>query len=289
MIRKLLFLPLCFGIQTGLAQTNLLQNGSFDSAGLPHGNHWYDYCNNEITYLNNSNQPTCNGSPVKMVYDYPASNPPGDTISLHAHTAQPGGTGVRQFITGQNGTQIYQLSFWMKSMPAFGGGASSGAAFIGKYIGPYQYQVSADTTVWNSGWQHYTLTDTLTTLASDSIYVELQSTGPDLYQGQVYFDNAELIVIGNISSAHEKKSEMLQIKVYPAPAHDNAVIEITNDKKEVCIVKVFDAAGRQVKIISGNGKTFIVQKEELEAGLYFLRVEDESGSVRGQGKIIFEN
>lgn len=101
-----------------------------------------------------------------------------------------GGTYVflDQYITGISGTYIYKLKGWMKD-PLIG----YGRLFIGKLSGGQFYNsTSRFITSTSANWLNYSVTDTITTQISDTIYVRLNPGADQIFTGDVSFDNIEL-------------------------------------------------------------------------------------------------
>lgn len=284
-MKKLFFISVfASAVFSGAAQ-NLVQNGTFDSAGVAHGSHWYDYCQNEIIYLHTVNYPSCF---VTLEGDAPPAAAPGDTTCVHPAVGPPGGVGVRTFITGQSGTLIYQLQYWMKSLPEIGGLQSYGGAAIGICSGG-QFNPSQTVYYTNTAWQQYTLIDTLTTLPTDSIYIELSSPGPDFYQQHNLFDLIELTVIDTLTTLHTGDVAQRSARVYPVPADDKVIIELPGMQNAGCTISLYNAVGQCVRTVTARQPQFLLEREKLEPGIYFFTVQEkDSGKTVAQGKVIFE-
>jgi hypothetical protein len=75
--------------------------------------------------------------------------------------------------------------------------------------------------------------------------------------------------------------------LFPNPSSDNCTITLTEPQINSEAV-LFDATGRVVRRIRFNGKIVVIEKAELEAGIYVLNIVNENGSVSSKGKIVFE-
>src|SRR5690606_5959313 len=89
-------------------------------------------------------------------------------------------------------------------------------------------KIASDTAL---DWKQITITDTLTTIATDTITVRLSADNCDLCVGFFYFDFIELTVVANLNSIDDTQINNFEnIKVYPNPSSKIITIEILNDK-----------------------------------------------------------
>ncbi len=259
----LLFLSLSF---ISNAQ-NLIVNGSFESTGSTNGNMWFDFCDNEITYLQNNNSATCF---VNFSSSVPLAGS-NNTNSLHASVGPPGDWGARTFIPAQTGTFVYQLNYWMKSEPDLNGNPSGGVAIIGIY-NDHTYTISKSNSASNASWTQYSIIDTITTAIDDTLYVELHAPGPDFFQQQDLFDLVELSIIDTISSVGIKIVNQEQTKIFPVPAEEYINIELTQKVTGDILVNVYDLMGKCIKTIETNASTIKVNRENLPQVFILLKL-----------------
>ncbi|MEI6488882.1 MAG: two-component regulator propeller domain-containing protein [Bacteroidota bacterium] len=104
--------------------------------------------------------------------------------------------------------------------------------------------------------------------------------------GYIYFDfnpaiitNRTLNTINNlITSAINIGNEDEQISIYPNPFTSSCTIEFSSEQKNTT-VQVMDVLGKQVKEINFGGYHCLLEKGNLNAGIYFLRIIDEQKKV----------
>ena len=86
----------------------------------------------------------------------------------------------------------------------------------------------------------------------------------------------------NIESPEEKD---LNIRIYPNPMSDFAVINIENQRESEYSIKIFDVTGKELRTekISSNQHKF--QRENLNSGLYFYQIESKNQMLK-TGKLI---
>jgi hypothetical protein len=265
---------------------NLIKNSSFDSLGHSSGKYWYDLCNKEITYLDTNNQFYCT---VEFVKNSTPVSAFGDTTSLWVLVGPPGAYwGVRTFVTGQTGTKIYQLQYWMKSLPKTGGSSSSGGAIIGTWSNN-QYVSSKLHSDTVSVWTQYTIIDTLTTNFNDSICVTLFSPGPDFQSNNDLFDNIELTVIDSITSTGIKENSIQNMKIFPVPSQDKVVIETPFFNTGDWDLHVYNSIGYLIKTIDITKEATVLQGQEFSKGVYYIEISNKLiPSLAKRRKIIFE-
>lgn len=77
-----------------------------------------------------------------------------------------------------------------------------------------------------------------------------------------------------------------QIKVYPNPANQNALIEFHNPINENCTLTLYDTDGRLVRTINDITRNkVIIETKDLTSGFYFLRLLTDR-QVIGTGKFV---
>gem|GEM_PF-4496941 len=111
-----------------------------------------------------------------------------------------------------------------------------------------------------------TLTDPFGNIITDTFYVYIRGCGT------------------SINEITEKDS----IRIYPNPANDNLTISITspearqaNGKLRIMDVSILDITGKQVtsKKYKEQSKKYIVNVEDLPAGLYFVKIKTNNGEI----------
>ncbi len=75
--------------------------------------------------------------------------------------------------------------------------------------------------------------------------------------------------------------------IYPNPANTSATVDLSQFKGEEVAIELYDALGRQVKNITNiKGDTYILQRGELQNGIYFMNVLVDGKKF--SNKVVFE-
>lgn len=165
---------------------NLIANPSFEVSAQASASNWYcSYSSPLILKPLNSciSQQSGNDSLYKFTKDAPTAGGQW-SLFLKGYSQSPP-TQAYTFITGQSGTNIYQLTFMAKTMD-YSGGSKIYIQILNQNNS--QLLIHANT----SQWKQYTLTDTLTTSSQDTIKVMFECGGPGLAWGSFLFDLIEL-------------------------------------------------------------------------------------------------
>ncbi|MBW8050985.1 MAG: hypothetical protein FVQ77_11740 [Cytophagales bacterium] len=149
----------------------------------------------------------CNGKPVTVGWDGYVLDDSTDIVQdappnggiwsfwLGA-TWIPWGEWAETYITGQSGTNIYQLEAWMKSETGWKGSLTIGVLEQKGQFFPSQLTQEKeifDKPISNI-WAKYTLTDTISTQPTDTIVVRISAGGcQNCYDMKTYFDLIKLI------------------------------------------------------------------------------------------------
>lgn len=260
---------------------NLISNWKFqDDAMNIKCDGWFNGCGNELTI-------SCDTVPYCLVgfKNEAASVIPEEVWSLQLEAGFPNEGLAETYITGQTGTQIYELKFWMKSESDI----SKGFASIGTIS---QNQFSASKTISDTAiyWKELKLIDTLTTQETDTIVVRLSAEKCDFCVRKVYFDFIEFTVIDNSSSVMNfQQNDRVDIKIYPNPSKDKITFKIDDSKHENHKITIYNTTGQILKTPETNEKTFSIDNSDISKGLYFYQVQrmaDEK--IIGHGKFIRE-
>ncbi|HET6990571.1 MAG TPA: T9SS type A sorting domain-containing protein [Bacteroidia bacterium] len=74
--------------------------------------------------------------------------------------------------------------------------------------------------------------------------------------------------------------------LFPNPASSDCTITFTEQQFNSEAV-LFDATGRVVRRIRFNGNSLVIEKDDLEAGVYLLNILNKDGVISSKGKIVF--
>lgn len=77
---------------------------------------------------------------------------------------------------------------------------------------------------------------------------------------------------------NENKFSEKYISIYPNPFTNQTSINFTEEQKNTTI-KITDVLGKEVKNLDFTGKQLIIDKGEMEAGIYFLNIATEQGII----------
>ena len=73
--------------------------------------------------------------------------------------------------------------------------------------------------------------------------------------------------------------------VFPNPVITEATLKFSEEQKN-SIVIIMDVFGKEIKIMNFSGKELIIKKEEINEGIYFVRIIDENNNVMNKKIII---
>ena len=239
---------------------------------------WYDACGNELTIscdtFLNCQVGFFNESPSVL---------PEDIWSLQLEAGFFSDGFAETYITGQSGTQIYQLEYWMKS-PNWTGSASLGTGTQNQFTASHTL---SDTT---STWKQYSFIDTLTTQTSDTIAVRLSAGTGDFCVCTSYFDFIVLTVTDTLTSIEGiAPFKKIDIKVYPNPSQERISFEIIDGQNENYWLTVHNSSGQLIKTIKTHTNTITFNHRDIESGLYYYQIQSiTSLEIIGQGKFVIE-
>ncbi len=68
------------------------------------------------------------------------------------------------------------------------------------------------------------------------------------------------------------------INIYPNPFTNSTTVSFSNEQKNTTI-KVTDILGKEIKSQNFSGKQFIIEKAEMQTGVYFLQIIDDKKNI----------
>ena len=69
------------------------------------------------------------------------------------------------------------------------------------------------------------------------------------------------------------------VNLYPNPANDFVMVDLSNIKADVHITNI---EGQLIKSIFNSQGLLKVNTKEMNPGIYFIRIENESGSINNK-------
>jgi len=81
-------------------------------------------------------------------------------------------------------------------------------------------------------------------------------------------------------------STYLQFTIYPNPFTSQTTIALNEDYKKATI-KIIDVIGKEVKSINFSGKQYILERDDLKTGMYFIQVISEN-KIIATNKILID-
>lgn len=256
---------------------NLISNWQFQYPDMqPRCDGWYNSCEEELTNHCDTNLYCF----VGLINESP-SLIPENIWSLKVKTGFPQEGFAETYVTGQSGTNIYELKFWMKATD-WQGGAKIGINTQNQFI---ENKSLIDTATF---WKQFTLIDTLTRQSSDTITVRLTAGFGDFCLcPPVNFAFIELTKVGTTSVDEINKLNNI-CKAYPNPTNNIMTIELPKDISHNLTLEVYNSIGQRIAYKQTNGNIFTIDKNEIGSGFYFYQLHTTTDKkLIGQGKIIF--
>jgi len=123
-------------------------------------------------------------------------------------------------------------------------------------------------------------------VATDSGYIAIRYTtvGPAWTTYQI--DNINAAIFVGIDE--NENLNQASLSIFPNPFSDITTIQ-TNDQMENATMTIYNSSGQIVKEISGiNGKLIMINKDDLQNGLYFIRLTQADEIIATEKLIITE-
>jgi len=263
----------------GVLGQNLISNSDFETSGQLNCQSWFDMCGREFTYLCDTIIPDtiC----YSMFYqDAPLIGGNWSLGVIGVGNSPP--SNANTYITGLNGTNIFELNIWMKDLSPAWGGVEISTISQGQYT--LEESISAD----SADWTYYTVTDTLTLLPSDTIKITLWAIAAGPMTGIIYFDLVQFSIVDTstfVQNSYENNNNL--VNVYPNPSHGQITFETEN--KGYKTLNIYNSAGQIIKVIKTNKNKFIIDNRVLSKGQYFYKMTSTSDrTIIGQGKFLID-
>ena len=98
--------------------------------------------------------------------------------------------------------------------------------------------------------------------------------------------NNQLIAFNNSSAGINEFENENSFTISPNPFSSETIITFSSEQKNTAI-KIMDVAGKEIKSELFSGKEYKLEKETMEAGIYFVQITDEKKNVVNK-KIVIE-
>ncbi len=271
-MQKTFFISFIISISLTAQSQNLIINPSFEQNGLPYCKGWYDSCGNEFVQQCDSMN-YCG----TIIINKAAPDSTGGKWCLEVFGSFPTSGYADTYITGQAGTKVYQLKFWLDT-----------EHFVGQvYMGPMKNRTFVDSNafiVYGQPWAQYSLLDTITTNITDTIGVRLSATIGDFCLCDVEYDQVELTIIDSLSTAVISPQSYPLQKIYPNPFTDKFTIQVPGYSG--FNVTIFDITGKVIQQVNSNNDFINVNMSDALSNIYFYQITSgEQNLMIGHGKL----
>ena len=120
------------------------------------------------------------------------------------------------------------------------------------------------------GGVNWTL-DLSTTQTFYSVSLPNANTGYACGTGGMIYKLATSVGVNELSQNNE-------INIYPNPFSPQAIISFSETQQKTTI-KIMDVVGKEIKSVLFSGNSLILEKEEMQSGVYFVQITDEKKNV----------
>jgi len=259
-------------VSLSLHSQNLILNSSFEAHLEPYCEGWYTACGKELT---------CDtlGDCSTLIYE----DSPGDSLVdrwclLVYGNTWPFENNVDYYVTGREGKFVYEMKFWMNTLH-FAGNGKLGILQHGTFV------VLDSIMDVGSPWKEYSLVDTVTTTAADTIAVRLASGLGDFCICDTYFDLVELNVLDSLPTAVEPVSNEDVISVFPNPVQDK--LQVLAHTLTPFIITIMNSQGQTVLQQESNGSRSTINLTILPSGIYYYSItETKNNKVFKSGQFV---
>ena len=128
--------------------------------------------------------------------------------------------------------------------------------------------------------------------AANNIFVTGSFNNTSLIVGSTTLSNAGgyevyLAKIGTVTTVgiNEITQDENEINIYPNPFTSQTTISFSETQKNTTI-KIMDVVGKEIKTVLFSGKSLILEKGEMQSGIYFVQITDENKNVINKKIII---
>lgn len=101
----------------------------------------------------------------------------------------------------------------------------------------------------------------------------------------VFNTSTDSITIIPLTTSLKETNTVSEFTISPNPFTLNTTITFSKDQKNT-IIKIMDVLSKEIKKINFTGKHLIIEKGEMEAGIYFVQITDENNCVENRKIVI---
>ena len=191
---------------------------------------------------------------------------------------KPDGTGYTKlldFAGASNGSQptgsLIADATYLYGVTSQGGISDSGTVFKIKFNGTGYTKLVDFTGVTNGSYPYGSL------FSSGTFLYGMTALGGVNGKGTIF-------KLGITTGITENNLEN-GFNVSPNPFTEQTTLAFNEEQKN-CAIKIIDVLGKEIKTINFNGKQFIIEKGEMQKGIYFVEVIDENKNMATKKIII---
>lgn len=274
---KKIILAILFGAITSIGFTqNLITNGTFEDDSMElNCEGWFGPYGESFSTITDS---------IEICDTRNFSQSDENNWSLMIFSSFPGPYYAETYITGREGTHIYELKYDM-----LGEGIGLGTGYFGKLVND-EFERRKSITDTASNWRTFNLTDTITTQPTDTIVVGFAGDDCDICFSTAFFDNISFSTdIIPVSTKYIEKIDLRKISIYPNPTIDYLIFKLDPSLGLNSQLFVYDSLGRLIETAPINKSVHKLNTSFLSSGLYYYRLEDKlNKQLSGLGKFIVE-
>lgn len=109
---------------------------------------------------------------------------------------------------------------------------------------------------------------------------------PPIITNETFHTIGENFVLMQLLGTEDLQTDEIdKIKLYPNPFEQQTILEIEGKAYQQLQLNIYDLTGKLLQQQSGSGRQIILQRKQLEAGMYIYQLEGD-GTLLNTGKII---
>jgi len=197
--------------------------------------------------------------------------------SLRIPTSFPEPLFTETFVTGSEGTHIYELKYDMKTI-------GNGTAYIGKLVNG-ELETTKSFTDFSADWQTYSIIDTITTELNDTLVIGMAGDACDFCASTAFFDNITFST--DITSSINDVENLKPISVYPNPANEHLTFKLDPSLNINNNLYIYNVLGSVVAVATINQSVYKLNIGFFNSGPYYYVIKDKQNQhILSQGKFI---